>query len=407
MARTGPHGPTVALVVSSRDDGWCESAATLLSRLTEWGFDAHVLFEGDAGEAPPFAVLPDEVLWQRVHPPPRSLRDRSRPGFQLSFLRTVLRHPLSAMRQLGFGTSAADRHLRAMLLTLQPRVVHVGSAASAVTWASPTALVGARLVVGLQADELAAGAERPAAWRTTWDIADALLVESNALAATAHRLGAPEKALGVVSPILEPTLAAHVPPSLDDGPLRILSKGPLSWTQGFEHSLHAIRLLADGDVPCSYRIVGSGDFIDALGFARHQLGVEELTEIVEVADSRQGADLSWAQVLVDSAVVPSSPRAVYSALARGIPVVTTQPPPGAEAAVLSVPRRDPRALADALGALARDPELFHRLAEAGQAFARTRQERDEGIRELARLYRLLPEASVRSRARRRSSATRS
>jgi glycosyltransferase involved in cell wall biosynthesis len=311
-----------------------------------------------------------------------------RPDLRRTFVNAVLRHPLMAARQLTPWMSKTDRYLRAVLLALTPRVVHVGSAESLFTWATPAAQVGARVVTSFHGEESLSGPEAPGDWHAVWDASHAVVTETAALAETAYRLGAPERAVAIVPPIPERVSAAPEARPANE-PLHVLSKGPLSWAQGYEHSLQAIRFLADEGVQCSYRIVGTGDFIDAIGFARHQLGIEDLTEVRDGAETRPGEHLSWARVLVDPAVVPTSPRTIFSALARGLPVVTTQPPPGAEDAVLPVPRRDPRALADALGALARGPELYRRLAEGGLAFTQARQGRDDGVGELVRLYRSL------------------
>ena len=39
-------------------------------------------------------------------------------------------------------------------------------------------------------------------------------------------------------------------------PLRLISSGPLTWEQGFEHSVHAVRLLLDMGVECTLPAAG-------------------------------------------------------------------------------------------------------------------------------------------------------
>ncbi len=66
-------------------------------------------------------------------------------------------------------------------------------------------------------------------------------------------------------------------------PLRLISSGPLIWEQGFEHSVHAVRLLLDMGVECTYRLLGEGLYLVAVAFARHQLGLAERVDIVSPA----------------------------------------------------------------------------------------------------------------------------
>src|SRR5207342_3523772 len=98
-----------------------------------------------------------------------------------------------------------------------------------------------------------------------------------------------------------------------------------------------------------------------------QLGVAERVHLI----SPDGADrlveeLSAADVLVDASVTDTtSPAALVAAMAAGIPFVATRRPGLPDDAGLSMPRRDPQALAEALGRLAADPDLRARLGEGG------------------------------------------
>jgi glycosyltransferase involved in cell wall biosynthesis len=383
-----PSPPRVVLHAPVADDEWGESAATVLRGLLDAGLDAHVLAEGgDAGRLRGLEALPDDVLRGRVHPPPVRLRGGARPGLRLGLARAARRDPLRVVRQLGPGVAPRLRYLRAVLLALRPDVVHVATAATAHRFAATAALAGARLVVSLGGDELAIGPDDPDEWGRLWARADGVVVETAGLAELARRLGAPEGAVAVVPPRVEPAVGA-VPPRDGDGrPLRVLSVGPLAWWQGLEHSLRAVRLLADRGVASDYRIVGEGEFVDALGFARHQLGLEHAVELVEPGRQPLAELLGWADVLVSPAVAPASLRPVYAALARGLPVVTTEAPAGAEEAVLSVPRRDPEAIAESLALVVRDAAVRERLSAAGRAWTASASGPEERVSALLGLYR--------------------
>jgi glycosyltransferase involved in cell wall biosynthesis len=230
-------------------------------------------------------------------------------------------------------------------------VVHLPGALApaAVTAAKET---GARIVVGFCGDEFGAVLEQPEDYQEVWRLADLIHVESDALRELAVRLGAP------ASPAVVPPVATAL--SWDDTPadgsFRILSGGPLTWAGGYEYALRAVRLLLDRGVRSEYRIVGGGPFLDAIEFARHQLGLER-----EVQLDGGGC----AEVFLDAAIAPVSPKPVLDALASGLAVVSTKPLGPA----LVVPKRDPEAIAGALGRLATDERLRRRLGEEGRRFA--------------------------------------
>ena len=70
---------------------------------------------------------------------------------------------------------------------------------------------------------------------------------------------------------------------------------------------------------------------------------------------------------------PAGTMLVDAAFAHGVPVVTTEPPDGAEDAVLAVPKRDSEALSSHLARLARDPALRERLVAVGRAWVSERR----------------------------------
>jgi len=139
--------------------------------------------------------------------------------------------------------------------------------------------------------------------------------------------------------------------------LRILSAGSLDWQQGYEHSVQAIRLLLDSGVDCTYRILGEGEHLQAVAFARHQLG---LAAHVELAGACRDLahELGWADVFLEPAVADTSSRAALeSARAHRVPVVMTARHGKPIDSARVVPRRDPGAIARALSEIAADAQL--------------------------------------------------
>lgn len=230
-------------------------------------------------------------------------------------------------------------------------VVHLSDATAS---RSIDAAGDAAIVVGFCGDDLGAAAiEDPAIYRELWRRARAVHVESEALGRLAVRLGAPE-GVAVIPPVA--VAASQRDRPRHDDVLRIVSVAPVTWIEGHEDALQAIRLLVDRGVCCQYGIVGDGPFVDAVEFARHQLGLEEEVEL----DSEATGD-----VFVSAALAPTSPKPVLDAMAAGLPVVSTDP----FGPAFAVPRRDPEAIAAALERLAGDGELRRRLGEEGRRHA--------------------------------------
>jgi len=210
-------------------------------------------------------------------------------------------------------------------------------------------------------------------------------VDGAALVTEADALQLPEQILPIAPPSVP---CAVVPPAVDaaffgevarsqgERVLRVLTVGALDWRRGYEYAFHAVRLLLDRGLGCEYRVVGDGEFADALGFARHQLGVNravELTACIDVISLR--AQLEWADVYLCPGLVDGISTAIPYAQAMSLPVVATHGrmprdivPDGTG---FLVPRRDAVAMADKLERLG-DPILRRRLGRAGHAVARAR-----------------------------------
>jgi glycosyltransferase involved in cell wall biosynthesis len=242
------------------------------------------------------------------------------------------------------------------------------------------------VVVSLRGDGQDLAVPEP---RMLWERADRLVFPHGAALDRAVSRGWPRDRAEVLHVPVE-SVEAEAVGAAHGGDLRILSSGPLVWEQGFEHSVHAVRLLLDAGVSCGYRILGgAGDHVQAVAFARHQLGVAEHVHLITPnGDDRLGEELRAADVFVDPAVTDTtSPSALASAQTRGLPFVATARRAGLpEDAGIAVPRRNPRAIADALTRLAVDPGLRVRMGRAGQR-VRGIPTLDVHIAELERLYR--------------------
>ena len=128
----------------------------------------------------------------------------------------------------------------------------------------------------------------------------------------------------------------------------------LDWRNGHEYALQAAQLLRQRGLDFEYRIVGQGAFLEAVAFARYELGLKQ--EVQLILDAPAGAEtqhFAWADVFVLPAVAEGAGHALDQALAIEVPVVCTDVPALANKIVdrfngFVVPRRNPQALANCL-----------------------------------------------------------
>jgi glycosyltransferase involved in cell wall biosynthesis len=205
--------------------------------------------------------------------------------------------------------------------------------------------------------------------------------------------GAPAARTTVLYPSVDTEYFAppRRPPRPGDA-LRVVSVARSHWVKGLEFAVQAVALARAAGHDVVYTIVGpSGPARPAVEYAVRDLG---LTDAVTFAGPRSQAGvraaLARADVYLLSSVGEGASRAVLEAMAMAVPIVTTDA--GGMTEILEagregvgVPRRDPRALADAISMLATDPA---RRAEMGRR-ARVRAEQFDDRAHLERLEQIL------------------
>lgn len=353
---------SVALLMRPGDEPSGHPIVPRFLDLLDAGWDAHLVAVG--GYAADTDGVPADALG-RVH---EAAPDAPRPAGG-----ALRRRPVAVVT------------LPSLLAELEPQLVHFPTTRSALEWADVgRRLDRTRLVAGFSGHDLDG---QP--FERLWSSAAGFHFESEALAEFARRSGMERATVSVVPPLADAELLARPPKSeVARGELRMLSVGPLSWTQGFDHAVAAVRQLRERRLACHYRIVGSGEYEDAVAFARYQLGVEENVELVKPTGRRGLREqLEWADVLVVAAVVPTSPTTVIDAQAAGLAVVTTEAPPAGADGAIVVPRRDASALADALARIATEGDLRRHLAETGRRAATASQDLNDQLRRFRDLYR--------------------
>lgn len=362
--------PRVALVATSTATEPPELLAARLHGLREAGWDARLMCKGTQWLDGP--ALRDSALVEHVEVRPS--RRRQLPP------RSLVRHPHRLLRHLRRPGMTGPFDQR--LLRFRPDLIHFHSGAAGWKGARLKQVLGCRIVVSFRDDGV--DLEDVHTHRLP-EVADRLTFPSEVLRDRALALGWPPERTEVLPVPGWGGLAPIPAPARDGGPLRVVSVGSLIWEQGFEHSVRAIRQLLDRGVQAEYRIVGRGDHIVAVAFARHQLGLAEHVELVAPDGIAQlSRELGEADVFLDPAVTDTvSQQPLRAAQELGVPIVATH---RAGAAGIAVPRRDPVAIADALEALARDPVMRARMGAAGRSLAGERSP-DEDLRRLDELYR--------------------
>lgn len=295
----------------------------------------------------------------------------------------LLRRPASLARYLRLEGEVAS--FDQPLLRLRPGLIHFDSAPAALAASRVRQILDCRVVVSLHPD--GRNLDRPDLGQL-WQIADCLIAPDATLRDRLLERGCPTEKMEVL-PI---PLRGSATNCLDDGtgPIRAISVGALTWEHGFEHAIHAIRLLRDRGLAPRYRIVGDGrdHFRFAVGFARHQLGLAENVELVSANGTSLEDELRNADVFVDPAVRSTAPAAPLAmARALGLPYVATERPGLPEAGGFTVRRRSPTEIAEALAALATDPPLRGRMAAAGCAQLGAYPTVEDHARRLGELYR--------------------
>jgi colanic acid/amylovoran biosynthesis glycosyltransferase len=298
-----------------------------------------------------------------------------------------------------FGLDVLRRlYLDAELIRLRPDLIHFEFGSLAPERMYLKELLNCRVVVSFRGYDLNyVGLDQPGYYQPVWDGADALHLLGEDLWQRAQRRGCPADKRHVLIP---PAIDVNVfTPNKQHNrdyagrPLRILSVGRLDWRKGYEYSLQAIRMLFDQGVPCEYHLLGGGEYLEALSFARHQLGLDGEVELLGAQPHQVvRTQMAWADVFLHAAVSEGFCNAVIEAQAMSLPVVCSDAgglPENVADGVTGfvVPRRNPRALADKLAQLAGDPGLRQRMGQAGRERVLRCFRLDDQIAAFEQLYR--------------------
>lgn len=373
-------------------------------RLVEAGFDVRIAcstFDDRAWRM--FDVLRENpALRRRIH----VTRASANRGLAvllapLALSLVLLRNPGSLLRLWKrFGIGAARRaYLHAHVLSTRADILHVEFGTLARDFGYLREMLPCRLVVSFRGFDLNfAGLDIDSFYSTVWKTADAIHVLGEDLRLRAIKRGCPPQ-----------MRTALIPPAIDakafaldrndfpvtgttERPLRIVSVGRLEWKKGYEHSLMCIRHLIDRGVVTEYRIIGTGEYFEAVNFCRQQLGLKDAVALLGAMPPESVREqMAWADVLLHTAVSEGFCNAVIEAQAMKLPVVCSDADGLSENVEhehtgFVVGRRDTNGFADRLEQLAHDGELRRRMGVAGRERVLTRYQLDGQVQAFAELY---------------------
>ena len=356
--------------------------------LLEAGWDVHVVCQSrEPGEWARLSDAARKALEGRVHVA-RRVRPRLLPIALFPFVLGVVaaRAPSTTARYLlrgwrRFGRDILRRfYLDSTVLALSPGIVHFEFGALAVGRTYLGQLLGCRVSMSLRGYDVSfAGLEDPGYYAEAFRDVDLIHCLGRDLWERALRRGCPpDKEHVLIPPAIdvmqfdpgerEVAVEAGAP----NRPLRILSVGRLVWKKGYEDALEAVNRLRDRGIPAEYRIVGDGDYREAVAYARHEMKLQDCVSLLgPLPHDMVVREMLWADVFLHSAVSEGFCNAVVEAQAMRLPVVCTDAEGLSENVAhgesgFVVPRRDPEALAQALSRLAADGSLRARMGKAGR-----------------------------------------
>lgn len=211
------------------------------------------------------------------------------------------------------------------VFTVEPDIIHFEFGTIATDIKTIKELTGCKISVSFRGYDINyTGLDNPAYYNDVWQYADGFHFLGNDLKKRAIKRG---YNTGKVEVLIPPAIdTSFFTPgegfSKDDNKLIIVSAGRLVWKKGYEYGIRACAILKEKGIPFEYRIVGNGDFKQALQFTISELGLENEVKLLgAMAPQELKKELSNAYVFLHPAISEGFCNAVIEAQAMGLPVI--------------------------------------------------------------------------------------
>ena len=376
--------------------------------LLERGYDIHVVSDrSEPAEWNRFSQLRRlPQLRKRVH-----TSWPHRPRWLAAFLLPVLlvwcfmRRPFISARYLMqgwflFGIKVVRSfYLDSEIICCHPDLIHFEFGTSAVGRMYLRDLLGCKIVASFRGHDMNfVGLDDPHYFDEVWNHVDGIHCLGADLLKRAKLRGCPSYVLSRLIPPAINTgffkVAKRMPLMVGtpERPLRLLSVGRLHWNKGYEYALQAVASIRKRGITLEYRIVGGGEYLEAIEYCRYQLGLTDCISLLGAMPPEEvRKQMEWADTVVHAAVAEGFSNAVIEAQAMELPVVCTDAGGLAEnvdngITGYVVPRRNAAALADKIFVLALDPELRKRMGLAGRQRAESHFRLADQITAFEELY---------------------
>ena len=100
--------------------------------------------------------------------------------------------------------------------------------------------------------------------------------------------------------------------------------GRLTWKKGFEYCLKSLELLKNAGIRFEYRIVGEGEYREAIMYALHQLNlIENVSLSGNISRKMVKQEFEWADIYIQPSIQEGFCNAVLEAQAMGLLCIVT------------------------------------------------------------------------------------
>ncbi|MBN9483464.1 MAG: hypothetical protein BGO70_13360 [Bacteroidetes bacterium 43-93] len=279
-------------------------------------------------------------------------------------------------------------------ICLQPDVVHYEFGTLARQAELLKHATGAKMSVSFRGYDLNyAGLHDHEYYESVWEHMDGIHFLGNDLKQRAIKRGyKQDKIEAIIAPAIDTDFFKPSGNPKDNGKLVIVSVGRLVWKKGLEYGIRAMKLLQERNIAFEYRIIGEGEYRQALEFVIAELGLQDQVVLAGNKDAVAiKSELDKADIFLHPSISEGFSNAVLEAQSMGLPIVCSDAdglPENVEDGVtgLVTPKWDVEAIADKIAWLWQHNDVRKQMGEEGIKRVNTYFRQDEQIRAFVQFY---------------------